>query len=580
MKGVCLCYETLERSKGAKMENLITAITIIGGLALFIFGMNLMSDGLQKVAGNRMQKLLGLFTGNPLLGVLSGAIVAAVLQSSSATTVMILGFIGAGMMKLPQAICVIMGANIGGTVTAQLVAFHIGDYAWILVIVGFILLFPLKRYETSRNAGQVLMGFGMLFVGMNVMAGGMAPVAASPYLANLMVEMQNWPVMGVLIGTVLAFVIQSSTAGIGLLQSLASTAGISAGSGIVSLGAAIPIVFGFNIGTTILLVVGARNQSINARRAVLFHFIFNTVGTLLFVWFVPQISQLISAISPSGLETEIIARQIANTHLLFNVAVTLIFLPFVSFFVWLLVRLIPGDDVDKPKTESTYLDQKMLNQPAFAIHLATEELLRIGGFAMEMMNKSKKAFLEDDLTMAEEVMALETAVNRVQDQTVQYLAAILANEASNESQAKQISGLLHISADIEHIGDYCTNLAELAEEKNKHKFDFSDRAMAEISDYFDQGLWIVRDAMSALEQGDSSLARDVVVQETQMNQTENRLRKGHMQRLNDNLCSPAFTVVYNDVIHNIEKIGDCSFNIAEAVLEDQGIGLRGKILED
>jgi len=555
------------------MDNFLTAIAIIGGLALFIYGMNLMSDGMQKVAGDRMQKLLALFTGNPFFGVLSGALVAAVLQSSSATTVMTVGFVGAGLMKLPQAICVIMGANIGGTATAQLIAFQIGDYGWIFIVVGFVMFFLFKKLETVHNFGQVILGFGLLFVTMNVMSDAMTTVAASPYLAHLMVQVQDWPFMGVFIGALLTLAIQSSTAGIALLQSLASTAGPTGLSGVVGLGAAIPMVFGFNIGTTILPMVATRKMSVNAKRAVLFHIIFNVVGTLLFIWFIPQIIQLITAISPTGTETEVITRQIANTHLLFNVVSTLIFLPFVGLMVKLVSLILPGEDVHKLKTESIYLDQKMLNQPAFAIHLATEELLRIGGFAIEMLSKSKKAFLEDDLTLVEEVTGLEDAVNRVQDQTVQYLASILSKESSNEAQAKRISGLLHVSSDIEHIGDYCTNLVELAQEKNRHKYDFSDRAMAEISDYFDQGLWIVRDALAALEKGDASLARDVILQETQMNHTEVRLRKGHMQRLNDNLCSPAFTVIYNDVIHNIEKIGDCSNNIAEAVLSDTSIGL-------
>jgi phosphate:Na+ symporter len=378
--------------------------------------------------------------------------------------------------------------------------------------------------------------------------------------------------MGVFIGALLTLALQSGTAGIALLQSIASTAGSTGVSGVIGLGASIPMIFGFNIGTTILPIVATRKMSVNAKRAALFHCLFNVTGTLLFILLIPQVVSLITAISPAGTEMEVISRQIANTHLLFNVITTLAVLPFVGLFVKLVTLIIPGEDVHKLKTESMYLDQKMLNQPAFAIHLATEELLRIGGFAIEMLIKAKKAFLEDDLKLAEEVMVLEEAINRVQDQTVQYLAAILSNKASNEAQARRISGLLHISSDIEHIGDYCTNLAELAHEKNKHKYSFSDRAMAEISDYFDQGLWIIRDAMSALEKADSSLAKDVLVQESQMNQTEVRLRKGHLQRLNDNLCSPSFTVIYTDVIHNIEKIGDCSNNIAEAVLEDATLG--------
>jgi phosphate:Na+ symporter len=326
-------------------------------------------------------------------------------------------------------------------------------------------------------------------------------------------------------------------------------------------------------------MVATRKMSVNAKRAALFHCIFNIGATVLFIWFIPQIAQLITMISPDGSGAGVMPRQIANIHLLFNVVGTLIFLPFVGLFVKLLTAILPGEDIHKLKTESMFLDQKVLNQPVFAIHLATEELLRIGAFAIDMLTKAKLAFLEDDLTLADEVMTLEEAVNQVQDQTVQYLAAILSKDSPNVAQSKRISGLLHVSSDIEHIGDYCTNLAELAHEKNKHKFDFSDRAMAEISDYFDQGLWIVRDALAALQNGDSSMAKDVLIQEIQMNHTEERLRKGHMQRLNDSLCAPAYTVIYNEVIHNIEKIGDCSNNIAEAVLNDASLGLSNQIGE-
>jgi phosphate:Na+ symporter len=314
------------------MDNFLIAIAIIGGLALFIYGMNLMSDGMQKVAGDRMHRLLALFTGNPFFGVLSGMLVAAVLQSSSATTVMTVGFVGAGLMKLPQAICVIMGANIGATATAQLIAFQIGDYAWIFIIIGFIMYFIFKKWEAVHNFGQVTLGFGLLFVGMNVISDAMVPVATSPYLANLMIQIQDWPVMGVFIGAVLTLLLQSSTAGIALLQSIAATAGPAGVSGVIGLGASIPMIFGFNIGTTILPIVATRKMSVNAKRAVLFHCIFNVAGTLLFVWFIPQIVQVITAISPSGTEMEVITRQIANTHFLFNVVATLIILPFVGLF--------------------------------------------------------------------------------------------------------------------------------------------------------------------------------------------------------------------------------------------------------
>ena len=374
------------------------------------------------------------------------------------------------------------------------------------------------------------------------------------------------------LGTLMTVVVQSSSATIAVLQNLASTAGPDGVSSVIGLSGAIPVLFGDNIGTTITALLATIGLSVNAKRTAVFHTIFNITGTLIFIWWIPQIIELVTFISPKGPEIEVISRQIANSHLLFNVTNTLLFLPFVWFFVKVVTFLVPGEDTVRLATEPVYLDAKVLQQPVFAIHLAVRELARIGDFALQMVHKSKKAFLEEDAKAIGEVMELEDGLNRVQGKTVEYLASILTSEGTTEAQAKRISGLMHVAADIEHIGDYCKNLVEFAQEKIKNKYAFSDRAMAEITDYFDQGLWIVKDALLALDKGDEALARDVLTQEDQMNRTEERLRRYHMQRLYDNTCSPAFTVLYNDVIHNIEKIGDCCNNIAEAVLEDKTLG--------
>lgn len=555
------------------MENFQIAIALFGGLAIFIYGMNLMSDGLQKAAGDRMRSVLAMLTSNPIFGVLAGALVTAVLQSSSATTVMTVGFVSAGLMKLPQAISVIMGANIGTTVTAQLIAFKIGDYAWVFVIAGFIMYFFFKHKEAIRDIGQTTFGFGLLFVGINTMGATMKPLASAPFFTDLMLQVQDWPVLGVAIGTLMTVVVQSSSATIAVLQNLASTAGPDGVSSVLGLGSSIPILFGDNIGTTITAMLACIGMSVNAKRTAVFHVIFNLTGTFIFIWWIPQIIDFVTFISPKGAEVDVISRQIANTHLLFNTTNTLLFLPFLPLFVKLVTKLVPGAETDRLQTESMYLDMNILHQPVFAIHLAMMELSRIGQFALDMIHKSKKAFLEDDLKAVDEVMELEDALNKVQGETVSYLASILSAEATTETQAKRVSGLMHVAADIEHVGDYCKNLVEFATEKYKNKYVFSDRAMAEINDYFDQGIWMMKDSLQALEKGDIVIAEEVLVQEDQMNRTEARLRAHHMKRLYDNTCSPAFTVLYNDVIHNIEKIGDSCNNIAEAVLEDKTLGL-------
>lgn len=300
--------------------------TLLGGLAVFIYGMNLMSDGLQKAAGDKMRNILSMLTANPVLGVIAGALVTAVLQSSSATTVMVIGFVSAGLMKLPQAISVILGANIGTTITAQLIAFNIGDYAWIFVFVGFVMYFFFKKKELAVKIGQILFGFGLLFVGINTMGDTMKPLAQSPVFTDLMMQVADVPVLGVLVGTLMTVIVQSSSATIAVLQNLAATAGPDGIHSILGLQGALPILFGDNIGTTITALLASIGASINAKRTAVAHTIFNVCGTLIFIWFIPQIADVITMISPSGPEVEVISRQIANSHLLFNLTNTIIFL--------------------------------------------------------------------------------------------------------------------------------------------------------------------------------------------------------------------------------------------------------------
>lgn len=544
-------------------------MTMLGGLALFIYGMNLMSDGLQKSAGDKMRSILAVLTKNPVLGVLAGALTTAVLQSSSATTVMVIGFVSAGLMNLPQAISVIMGANIGTTITAQLIAFKIGDYAWIFVVIGFIAYFFFKR-ERVVNIGQVAFGFGLLFVGINIMSDIMKPLAAAPVFTEIMLNVQDIPALGVLIGAVMTVVVQSSSATIAVLQNLASQPGPDGITSIIGLQGALPILFGDNIGTTITALLASIGASVNAKRAALSHTVFNIAGTLVFIFLIPQYARLITFISPKGPEIDIIARQIANSHLLFNMLNTLIWLP----FIWVLVKIVTKLVADKEEVLAVgapmYLDYKIIESPVFALHLATKELSRIAGIALEMIVEAKKAFLGDDMQAVNKVLEMEDIVDSLQGETVKYLASLYTSGNLTENQALQVSEMIHVASDIEHIGDHCTNIVEFAREKIKNKYEFSDTASAEIYECFDSIRRMTTDTIKALENGDSELARDVLEQEKEINATEDRLRVQHMKRLNERICSPEFTVMYIDIVHNIEKIGDYCTNIAEAVLADIG----------
>lgn len=546
-------------------------ITLLGGLAMFIYGMNLMSDGLQKTAGEKMHRILALLTKNPLLGVIAGTLCTAVLQSSSATTVMVLGFVSAGLMGLPQAISIILGANIGTTITAQLIAFKIGDYAWLFVFIGFVMYFFLKKKEKVMEIGQVIFAFGILFIGINIMGDTMAPLADSTIFVDLMMKVQDVPVLGVLLGTVMTVVIQSSSATIAVLQNLASTAGPDGVTSILGLTGAMPILFGDNIGTTITAVLASIGGSISAKRTAAAHVIFNVTGTIIFLFLIPWYAKFIEMISPAGPEVEVISRQIANTHMCFNIINTIIWLPLIGLLVKMVVKIVPGKDIDRLPSEPVFLDIHVLDRPFAAIMLVKKELSRLAVFSSEMIVTSKKAFLSNDLEAANEVLEAEENVDILQSKIVNYLSALFTNETLTERQAKEVAGLMHVASDIEHVGDYCENIAEYSIDKTKKKYEFSDEAYAEIYECFEHAGRMMHDSIKALETGDHNMAMYVKEQEDEMNRMEQMLKKRHMKRLNEKVCSPEFTVTYNEIVHNIEKIGDSCNNIAEAVLSDVNI---------
>lgn len=565
------------------MENSMFVIitTLLGGLALFIFGMNYMSEGLQKAAGNKMKKILSMLTANPILGVLAGTLTTAVLQSSSATTVMVIGFVSAGLMKLPQAISVILGANIGTTVTAQLVAFDIGDYAWIFVFVGFVMSFFLKNKEKIADIGEVIFGFGVLFVGINIMGDIMKPLATSPVFTEMMTKVADIPVLGVLVGTVVTMIVQSSSAVIAVLQNLAATPGPDGVTSIIGLTGAIPILFGSNIGTTITAIMASIGASINAKRAAYAHTIFNIGGTLIFIWFTPQIAKVVQMLSPNNAsEISVISREIANTHMLFNIVSTVMFLPFIWLLVKIVTKLVPGEDKEALETEPVFLDEKVIGQPVFAIHLAIKELVRSGEMTKSMIIKSKKCFMSGDLSEVREVLEMDDVVNHLRERIVLYLSKILSSEGLTDYQKQTVSALFHVASDIEHIGDYSKNIVALAQEKVKNKYSLSNEAYDEIYGCFDLIDTMLKDTLEALESGEFEAATKVIAQEENIDNIEMELRSKHMKRLEDGSCSTAVTVIYIDVIHNLERVADSCNNIAEAVLKGHDVKKKIKDNEE
>lgn len=546
-------------------ETIQMIITMLGGLALFIYGMNLMSDGLQKSAGERMKNILALLTRNPVLGVLAGALCTAVLQSSSATTVMVIGFVSAGLMSLRQAISIILGANIGTTITAQLIAFSIGDYAWAFVAVGFVMYFFLKKKEFLSYLGQTIFAFGVLFVGINIMGGAMKPLAGSPVFIDLMTQVHDIPVLGVLLGTLMTVVVQSSSATIAVLQNLASTAGPDGVTSIIGLTGALPILFGDNIGTTITAVLASIGGSLAAKRTAAAHVVFNITGTFIFIWFIPYYAKFIQFISPDGAEIDVISRQIANAHSCFNIFNTILFIPIIGILVKVVTKIVPGKELERMPSDPIFLDHNVLDRPFAAIHLATKEIIRLAEMTFTMIRDAQKAFVGGDREAADKVKQTEENVNVLQEHIVNYLAGMFTADTITEEQSAKVSGLLHIAADIEHIGDHCKNISEFADEKIKNSYDFSEEAYGEICGCFDLAKKMTAKSIEAMEECSHEIAGDVRIMEKEMNRTESELRLHHMKRISDGKCSPEFTVIYTDVVHNIEKIGDYCNNIAEAV---------------
>lgn len=549
-----------------KLDTLQIIFGLFGGLAVFIYGMNLMGEGLQKAAGERMRRILEVLTSNPIMGVLVGTLVTSILQSSSATTVMVVGFVSARLMTLPQAISVILGANIGTTITAQLVAFKIGHYAYAITALGFICYFFVKK-KNIKYIGQTVFAFGLLFIGLNTMGDVMKPLAKSQVFADMILNLSHMPILGVLVGTLMTVIIQSSSATIAVLQNLASQPAADGVHSLINLQTAMPILFGDNIGTTITAILAAIGSRVNAKRAALAHSIFNIAGTLVFVWFVPVFAKFVMFISPKGPETEIIARQIANAHTSFNVLNTLLWLPFTWVLAKIVTFLVRGTE-EVMENRVLYLDNRMLGNPAIAMDLATKELSRMAMYTQKMMASAKKAFTESNMEEAKQVLETEEIVDMLQTEIVKYLSTMLSQGILTERQSIRLAGLMHITSDIERIGDHCKNVAEFAQMKETEHLPFSQEAIVEITDAFNLLNKMVDDTIHALQNGDTELAKKVLEEEDEIDSLEENLRSSHMDRLNSGMCNPQSTITFIELIHNLERIADHCNNIAEAVLDD------------
>ena len=550
-------------------ENVKVVFGLIGGLALFLFGMNSMSDALQKAAGEKMKKILGFLTRNPIMGALAGALVTAVLQSSSATTVMVIGFVSAGLMSLPQAISVIFGANIGTTMTAQLMAFKISNYIYPIIFIGFMLNFVGKK-EKVKNIGMVIFSFGLLFEGIEIMGEVMKPLAGSPVFVDLMGKVSSVPVLGVVLGAVMTLVVQSSSATIAVLQNFASQAGPDGVSSVIGLTGAIPILLGDNIGTTITALLASLGQSKNAKRTAIAHSIFNISGSCVFIFLIPWFAKFVQFISPKGNEVDVISRQIANAHTTFNIVCTLVWLPLIPLMVKIVTTIIRGDDkVQKTAFEPKYLDMKVVEQPAAAMVLVSKELNRLSELAESLLT-GLKVSLTADKTSETYLHFKENLeiVQHLQESVSDYITRLFSSGNLTEQQSEYTAGLLFINNCIQRIAERCVDVDKICMEISDSGKVLTKEASAEMENCIDVTSQLLDKAMEAVRHGDSSAAESVFKNKKKMQKAEKKFNKAHLNRVKNNLCDASMTGYFSGIIYNIDRMADNCVGIAEEACDN------------
>ena len=537
---------------------------LFGGLAIFIYGMNMMSESLQKAAGEKMKKVLSLLTKNRLLGVIAGALTTAVLQSSSATTVMAIGFVSAGLMSLPQAISIIFGANIGTTMTAQIIAFKITDYIYLFVFLVFLVSFVVKS-EKWKNIGQTIFAFGLLFLGIETMGSVMKPLASSPVFVDLIGKVADVPILGLLVGTGMTLVVQSSSATIAVLQNFAAQAGPDGVSSILGLAGALPVLLGDNIGTTITALLASIGQSKDAKRTALAHCIFNVSGSLLFIWFTKPYAALIQQISPKGPEIEVISRQIANAHTGFTLCMTVVWTILLGVMVKIVMRLIPdGKNKDEQNpAEAWYLDSNIINQPAAALQLVAKEVLRCCNMVKEMLQKTAEAAKTEDEMILAEVEDKEHIVENLNIKITDYLAEMFSAGVLTEEQATQTARMMYILSDVERISSLCKDIADSIQDKIDGTYEFTREAMLELEQSLRKVENMYTDTFLMIESGEKEKARDILRQKDQIIDLDLNMRKAHMNRVASGKCSASLTAPFSKVLHAIDRIGNSCVNIAE-----------------
>jgi phosphate:Na+ symporter len=527
------------------------AIGVIGGLSLFIFGMTYMGNALQKTAGSRLKQILAALTNKRIMGVFVGAVVTMIIQSSSATTVMTVGFVNAGLMNLNQAIGVIMGANIGTTVTAQLVAFKLTDAAPLIIGVGMGLYLIGKKKKT-KDVAEIFIGFGILFLGMALMKEAIEPLEESQIFIDILSNFNN-PLVGILAGFGITALLQSSSATTGLLLAVA-------GSGLITVEMAFPIIFGQNIGTCVTAMISSIGANKTARRAAVMHLLFNLIGTAIFLIVLRKpVESLVFMITPTGIE-----RQIANAHTLFNVINVAIMYPFANQIVKASKRIIRGEDLPK-EGQLKYIDNRLIATPSIALTQASKEVLSMGKLVEKQFVTAEDALLNGDESLALEVFEMEKRINDLNRGILEFLVKV--NKASLTNAEKDIvSTIMNVINDIERVGDHADNIGELAIYNVENEVGFSEKAKSELKEMFDLAHDMYKTSLLSFKTANYEIGLEVLKKENLLNKMEKEHRSNHIDRLNENICLPQSGIIFLDCISNLERIGDHSTNIAQLII--------------
>ncbi|NOX96758.1 MAG: Na/Pi cotransporter family protein [Nitrospirae bacterium] len=533
----------------------LLAFGLVGGLAIFLYGMRLASEELQKIAGGHLRAILGLLTRNRFLGMIVGLLVAVATQSSSATTVMLVSFADTALMELRQAIGVILGAAIGTTLTVQLIAFKITDYAPLLIALGFSLTLIKKQKKTERF-GRALLGFGFIFLGMGIMSSASAPLKSSPHFTRFLLSLGEKPFLGLLLATAFTAVIQSSAATLALAITLSA-------QGLLTLNGALPIILGANIGTTATALLASIGSSREGKQVALAHFLFKVIGVIIFLPFLTPFGKLIDTTSIYA------ARQIANAHTIFNVINTLLFLPFVATMSHLVKKLLPSKPGRESISKSRYLDEKVLDVPSLALNQAAKEISRMAGMVREMVKESFSVISENDENLLEKLREKERIIDALSRENISYLTRLSQRRLSNEESKRGIS-LLYITSDLEHIGDLVdNNLMELAQKKIEKALSFSIEGGMDLEKMHKKIMDSLEMVKDALADNDRELAKKIIDSKNETDRLERNLRRAHLFRLGKELPETRETSsIHLDVLDNLKRINSHAADIAHAILEE------------